>query len=77
MATHAIPLPDGLTIRPATLDDVAAVCAPLHEVDLLEIGRAETELTEVQADLRHPEADLERDSWLLAPGSWLLAPVRR
>ncbi|MXM66483.1 GNAT family N-acetyltransferase [Streptomyces sp. HUCO-GS316] len=65
-------LPPGLTVRPATLDDAAAVCALLNEVDLLEIGRAETELSEVRADLKHPEVDLERDSWLLFEGDRLI-----
>ncbi|MFF7393577.1 GNAT family N-acetyltransferase [Streptomyces scabiei] len=71
--THPTPLPPGLTVRPATLDDAEAVCALLNEIDVLEIGRAETELVEVQADLKHPEADLERDSWLLFEGDRLLA----
>ncbi|MFD8194865.1 GNAT family N-acetyltransferase [Streptomyces wuyuanensis] len=57
--------PPGITVRPATLDDADAVCALLNEIDLLEIGRADTSLTEVEADLKHPGVDLERDSWLL------------
>ncbi|MFC9328775.1 GNAT family N-acetyltransferase [Kitasatospora sp. NPDC057015] len=61
-------LPANLTVRPATLGDAEAVCALLNEIDLLEIGRADTELNEVEADLRHPEGDLERDSWLLHEG---------
>ncbi|MEU6708307.1 GNAT family N-acetyltransferase [Streptomyces wuyuanensis] len=60
--------PPGITVRPATLDDADAVCALLNEIDLLEIGRADTSLTEVQADLKHPEVNLERDSWLLFDG---------
>ncbi|WEH14058.1 GNAT family N-acetyltransferase [Streptomyces sp. VNUA24] len=71
--THPTPLPPGLTVRPATLDDAEAVCALLNEIDVLEIGRAETELGEVRADLKHPEADLARDSWLLFDGDRLVA----
>ncbi|MBZ3905345.1 GNAT family N-acetyltransferase [Streptomyces griseiscabiei] len=71
--THPTPLPPGLTVRPATLADAEAVCALLNEIDVLEVGRAETELGEVQADLKHPEADLERDSWLLFDGDRLVA----
>ncbi|MHA5051307.1 GNAT family N-acetyltransferase [Streptomyces sp. SD15] len=67
-----VPLPPGLTVRPATLDDAAAVCTLLNEIDLLEIGREETELTEIQSDLKHPEVDLERDSWLLLDGDRLI-----
>ncbi|MFH8293265.1 GNAT family N-acetyltransferase [Streptomyces sp. NPDC018059] len=71
MTTSLTP-PPGLTVRAATLGDAAAVCALLNEVDLLEIGRADTELAEVQADLKHPEVDLERDSWLLFEGERLI-----
>ncbi|MFD5570344.1 GNAT family N-acetyltransferase [Streptomyces cadmiisoli] len=71
MTTYASP-PSGMTVRPATFDDAAAVCALLNEVDVLEVGRADTELAEVQADLRHPEVDLERDSWLLYAGDRLV-----
>ncbi|WP_033026296.1 GNAT family N-acetyltransferase [Streptomyces rimosus] len=65
--------PPGLTVRPATPDDAAAVCALLNEIDVWEIGRADTDLTEVQAELKHPEADLENDSWLLFDGGRLIA----
>ncbi len=54
-----------LTVRSATLDDAAAACALLNEVDVFEIGRAETEVNEILADWKHPEVDLGRDSWLL------------
>ncbi|GAA3786352.1 GNAT family N-acetyltransferase [Streptomyces phyllanthi] len=66
-------LPTGLTVRPAAPDDAAAVCALLNEVDLLEIGRADTSLAEVQADLKRPEVDPERDSWLVFEGERLVA----
>lgn len=72
MTSPATAPPPGLTLRPATLDDAAAVCALLNEVDLLEIGRADTELAEVQASLKHPEVELERDSWLLFDGDRLI-----
>ncbi|WP_406329690.1 GNAT family N-acetyltransferase [Streptomyces sp. NBC_00203] len=72
MTSPATAPPPGLTVRPATLDDAAAICALLNEVDLLEIGRADTELAEVQADLKHPEVELERDSWLLFDGDRLI-----
>ncbi|MFI5529682.1 GNAT family N-acetyltransferase [Kitasatospora sp. NPDC051853] len=71
MTTTGTP-PAGLTVRPATLGDAEAVCALLNEIDLLEIGRAETELNEVEADLKHPEVDLEKDSWLLFEGERLV-----
>lgn len=53
-----------LTVRPARLDDAPAVCALLNEVDVLEVGRPETDLHTVEADLRQPEADLAHNSWL-------------
>lgn len=71
MTTTGTP-PAGLTVRPATLGDAAAVCALLNEIDLLEIGREETELGEVEADLKHPEVDLAEDSWLLFEGERLV-----
>ncbi|MET7575219.1 GNAT family N-acetyltransferase [Streptomyces sp. NPDC005492] len=70
--TAPTPPPPGLLVRPATPDDADAVCALLNEIDLLEIGRPDTELAEIQADLKHPEVDLERDSWLLFEGARLI-----
>ncbi|MFJ5306587.1 GNAT family N-acetyltransferase [Streptomyces sp. NPDC088350] len=64
--------PPGLSVRPVTPDDATAVCALLNEIDLLEIGRADTELAEIQTDLKHPEVDLEHDSWLLFEGDRLI-----
>ncbi|BAJ26934.1 MULTISPECIES: GNAT family N-acetyltransferase [Kitasatospora] len=58
-------LPEGMTVRPAELEDAAAVCALLNQVDEIEIGRAETELGEVSEELARSEVDLARDSWLL------------
>ncbi|MFE9997418.1 GNAT family N-acetyltransferase [Streptomyces avermitilis] len=71
MTTPTTP-PPGLTVRPATLDDAGEVCALLNEIDLLEIGRADTELAELQGYLKHPEVDLERDSWLLSDAGRLI-----
>ncbi|MFG2502113.1 GNAT family N-acetyltransferase [Streptomyces sp. NPDC048441] len=71
--TSSTHLPSGLTARPATFDDAAAVCALLNEIDLLEVGRADTELSEIQADLKHPEVDLEQDSWLVFDDGRLIA----
>lgn len=65
--------PPGLTVRPATLDDAAAVCALLNEVDTLETGHPDTTLAEVRADLKHPEIDLTTDSWLVFEGETLIA----
>ncbi|MFF7453135.1 GNAT family N-acetyltransferase [Kitasatospora sp. NPDC008115] len=71
MTTTFLP-PAGLTVRPATPGDAPAVRDLLNRVDLLEIGRAETDLREVRADLEHPDTDLSRDSWLLADGDELV-----
>ncbi|MFI9766243.1 GNAT family N-acetyltransferase [Streptomyces sp. NPDC052415] len=51
-------------VRPAGLTDAPAITELLNQVDLIEIGRPETDLHTVEADLRHPEADLARNSWL-------------
>ncbi|MFD4143412.1 MULTISPECIES: GNAT family N-acetyltransferase [unclassified Streptomyces] len=53
-----------LTVRPAVLDDAPAVCALMNAVDVVEIGRPETDLHTVEADMSHGETDLARDSWL-------------
>ncbi|MGV9455255.1 GNAT family N-acetyltransferase [Streptomyces sp. NPDC003635] len=51
-------------IRPAELADAPAITDLLNQVDVLEIGRPETDLHAVEADLKHPEVDLSQDSWL-------------
>ncbi|CAL9631569.1 GNAT family N-acetyltransferase [Streptomyces sp. enrichment culture] len=61
------------TVRPATLADAPAITELLNAVDLIEIGRPETDLHTVEADLKHPEADLERDSWLAFESDRLVA----
>ncbi|MFE1440472.1 GNAT family N-acetyltransferase [Streptomyces sp. NPDC058739] len=61
------------TLRPATLADAPAITDLLNAVDLIEIGRAETDLHTVEADLKHPESDLERDSWLAFEDERLVA----
>lgn len=53
-----------LTVRAARLDDAPAICALLNEIDVLEVGRPETDLHTVEADLGHPDADLPQNSWL-------------
>ncbi|MET9057746.1 MULTISPECIES: GNAT family N-acetyltransferase [Streptomyces] len=60
-------------LRPAGLADAPAVTALLNEIDVIEIGRPETDLHTVEADLKHPETDLDRDSWLAFDGDRLVA----
>lgn len=55
---------DAHNVRAATLEDVALVTDLLNAVDILEVGRAETDLVSVRADLSHADADLPRNSWL-------------
>ncbi|GGQ65824.1 GNAT family N-acetyltransferase [Kitasatospora griseola] len=57
--------PDGMTVRPAVVEDAEAVWVLLNQVDEIEVGRAFTDLAEVEEDLGHVSVDLERDSWLL------------
>lgn len=59
-------------LRPAVFADAPAVTALLNEIDLIEIGRPETDQHTVEADLRHPGRDLERDSWLAFDGGRLV-----
>ncbi|MFF3504545.1 GNAT family N-acetyltransferase [Streptomyces sp. NPDC003247] len=60
-------------LRPATLADAPAVTDLLTAVDVIEIGRPETDLHTVEADLKHPETDLAQDSWLAFDGDRLVA----
>ncbi|MFG2294791.1 GNAT family N-acetyltransferase [Streptomyces sp. NPDC048603] len=62
-----------LTVRPAGPGDAGDICALLNAVDMIEIGRPETDLHEVEADLNHPDADLATDSWLAHDGGRLVA----
>ncbi|MFB6893242.1 GNAT family N-acetyltransferase [Kitasatospora sp. NPDC056327] len=71
MNTTHLP-PAGLTVRPARPGDAPSVRDLLDTVDLLETGRAGTDLHEVRAELEHPGVDLRRDSWLLADGDGLV-----
>lgn len=60
---------DTLTVRPAGPGDAADICALLNAVDVIEIGRPETDLGSVEADLHHPLVHLATDSWLALQGS--------
>ncbi|MFJ8208529.1 GNAT family N-acetyltransferase [Streptomyces sp. NPDC096033] len=64
---------DTLTVRPAGPGDAQDICALLNAVDLVEIGRPETDLGSVEADLNHPDVDLATDSWLAFQGGRLVA----
>lgn len=59
-------------LRPATLADAPAVTDLLNAIDLIEIGRPETDLHTVEADLKHPATDLAQDSWLAFDGDRLV-----
>ncbi|MFJ3927972.1 GNAT family N-acetyltransferase [Streptomyces sp. NPDC090022] len=63
---------DTLTVRPATAADAPAICALMNAVDVIEIGREETDLAELETELRHPEMDLAHDSWLAFEGDRLV-----
>ncbi|MFD8984627.1 GNAT family N-acetyltransferase [Streptomyces sp. NPDC059564] len=64
---------DTLTVRPAGPGDASDICALLNAVDVIEIGRPETDLGTVEADLNHPGVDLATDSWLAHRGGRLVA----
>lgn len=52
-----------ITVRPAAPEDAPVICDLLNAVDVVELGRPETDLATVESSLVHPEADLERNSW--------------
>ncbi|MCX5376082.1 N-acetyltransferase [Streptomyces sp. NBC_00091] len=64
---------DKLTVRPAGPGDASDICGLLNAVDVIEIGRPETDLGTVEADLNHPEVDLATDSWVALQGGRLVA----
>ncbi|MEU3722109.1 GNAT family N-acetyltransferase [Streptomyces sp. NPDC031705] len=64
---------DTLTVRPAGPGDARDICALLNAVDVIEIGRPETDLGTVEADLKNPDVDLATDSWLAFQGGRLVA----
>ncbi|MGW6705527.1 GNAT family N-acetyltransferase [Streptomyces sp. NPDC054956] len=63
---------DKLTVRPAGPGDAEDICGLLNAVDVIEIGRPETDLAAVEADLNHPDIDLAKDSWLAFEGGRLV-----
>uniref|UniRef100_A0AAU2JWJ3 GNAT family N-acetyltransferase n=1 Tax=Streptomyces sp. NBC_00049 TaxID=2903617 RepID=A0AAU2JWJ3_9ACTN len=64
---------DRLTVRPAGPGDASDICALLNAIDVIEIGRPETDLGTVEADLNHPDVELATDSWLAFQGGRLVA----
>ncbi|MFE9928941.1 GNAT family N-acetyltransferase [Streptomyces sp. NPDC005533] len=62
-----------LTVRPAGPGDAADICGLLNAVDMIEIGRPETDLGTVESDLNAPDVDLATDSWLAFEDGRLVA----
>ncbi|MCX5584704.1 GNAT family N-acetyltransferase [Streptomyces erythrochromogenes] len=62
-----------ITVRPAGPGDAADICALLNAVDVIEIGRPETDLGTVESDLNAPDVDLATDSWLAFEDGRLVA----
>ncbi|MFD8883425.1 GNAT family N-acetyltransferase [Streptomyces erythrochromogenes] len=62
-----------ITVRPAGPGDAADICALLNAVDVIEIGRPETDLGTVESDLNAPDVDLAADSWLAFEDGRLVA----
>jgi mycothiol synthase len=58
------PPPPSAAVRPATPADAEAVHRLLTAIDILETGRPQTDLHEVEAELKHPDVDLDTASWL-------------
>jgi ribosomal protein S18 acetylase RimI-like enzyme len=60
-----VDLPDGYAARPATPDDVAAVCALVIAVDVEEYGEPDYEEADVRDSWGQERFDLARDSWVV------------
>jgi GNAT superfamily N-acetyltransferase len=57
-------LPEGWSVRPVTLDDVATILAVVHASDIAAVGEPDFTADEVVAILTAPGHDPARDSWL-------------
>lgn len=69
----SLKLAEGLTSRPATLDDVDAVTALIIDCELDADGAAEIDRDDILSDLQRPALDLERDTLLVLEGGALAA----
>jgi len=66
-------LPEDLSSRPATMEDVDAVTTLLAACELHDDGVSEVAADDVATDLARPSVDMERDSLLLFDGGTLVA----
>lgn len=58
-------LPQGLIVRPATMDDIDSVCDLLHDYDLLQSGKIEYTREDVRNIFSSPGVNLEHDTRLV------------
>lgn len=56
-------LPAGFTVRPATLDDVAAITHLINTCEIAEIGSPDHPLAEMRTFMTAPGLNLATDSW--------------
>lgn len=58
-------LPDGFTIRPATMDDIQAVVDLMIASDLAQYDEPDVDPNRVRLDFEEPGHDLERNTWMV------------
>jgi ribosomal protein S18 acetylase RimI-like enzyme len=63
-----VDLPDGLTARRPTLDDVPAILAMMHAAEVASTGQPQSSSHDVREALAAPDNDPARDSWLVVDG---------
>jgi mycothiol synthase len=63
------PLPDGVSLRPPTLDDVSAILAVVHASDIAAVGEADFTADDVVEILTAPNHDPAYDSWVAVDAS--------
>jgi GNAT superfamily N-acetyltransferase len=66
-------LPDGLTSRPLTLDDAAAVTDVIRAEEAADVGEPETTLADVQGDWQRPTYDLASSAVGVVDGDAVVA----
>lgn len=58
-------LPQGLSVRPATMDDIDAVYHLLEACDIAEYGAPDRTPDDIRTEFQSPAVNLETDTWLV------------
>jgi len=62
---QTVELPAGFHLKHPVLEDADAIAAVMCQVDLAEIGQAETNADDVRDEWALPRFDVSRDAWIV------------